>query len=45
MTKTLVGGRPLTAGVAMLATAVAVVSLLIGGLLAAVSLTGHVFGA
>lgn len=39
------GGRPLTAGVAMLATAVAVVSLLVGGLLAAVALTGHVFGA
>ncbi|MFB6938134.1 hypothetical protein PGH47_40475 [Streptomyces sp. HUAS 31] len=39
------GGRPLTAGVAMLATAVAVNSLLVGGLLAAVSLTGHVFGA
>lgn len=45
MTNTLAGGRPLTAGVAMLATAVAVVSLLVGGLLAAVSLTGHVFGA
>ncbi|MFI0961158.1 hypothetical protein ACH4S8_07075 [Streptomyces sp. NPDC021080] len=39
------GGRPLTAGVAMLAVAVAVVSLLVGGLLAAVALTGHVFGA
>ncbi|MER5939537.1 hypothetical protein ABT121_19700 [Streptomyces sp. NPDC001928] len=39
------GGRPLTAGVAMLATAVAVTSLLVGGLLAAVSLTGQVFGA
>ncbi|MFD6554635.1 hypothetical protein [Streptomyces sp. NPDC058398] len=39
------GGRPLTAGVAMLATAVAVVSVLVGGLLAAVALTGHVFGA
>ncbi|MFJ4367653.1 hypothetical protein ACIP4S_26270 [Streptomyces chartreusis] len=39
------GGRPLTAGVAMLATAVAVNSLLVGGLLTAVSLTGHVFGA
>ncbi|MGW6789352.1 hypothetical protein [Streptomyces chartreusis] len=38
-------GRPLTAGVAMLATAVAVNSLLVGGLLTAVSLTGHVFGA
>ncbi|MEU1256294.1 hypothetical protein ACWHLZ_40535 [Streptomyces chartreusis] len=42
---TAAGGRPLTAGVAMLATAVAVNSLLVGGLLAAVSLTGHVFGA
>ncbi|MEU9657252.1 hypothetical protein [Streptomyces chartreusis] len=40
-----VDGRPLTAGVAMLATVVAVNSLLVGGLLAAVSLTGHVFGA
>ncbi|MFF3419276.1 hypothetical protein ACFYW9_32025 [Streptomyces sp. NPDC002698] len=39
------GGRPLTAGVAMLATAVAVVGVLVGGLLAAVALTGHVFGA
>ncbi|WP_328456457.1 hypothetical protein OG780_39445 [Streptomyces sp. NBC_00386] len=39
------GGRALTAGVAMLATAVAVVSVLVGGLLAAVALTGHVFGA
>lgn len=39
------GGRPLTAGVVMLATAVAVVSVLVGGLLAAVALTGHVFGA
>ncbi|MFF3448775.1 hypothetical protein ACFYXJ_16770 [Streptomyces sp. NPDC002667] len=39
------GGRPLTAGVAMLATAVAVVSVLVGGLLAAVALTGHAFGA
>ncbi|MET8856580.1 hypothetical protein [Streptomyces sp. NPDC004579] len=38
-------GRPLTAGVAMLATAVAVVGVLVGGLLAAVALTGHVFGA
>ncbi|WP_037624345.1 hypothetical protein [Streptomyces aureus] len=38
-------GRHLTAGVAMLATAVAVVSLLVGGLLWAVALTGHVFGA
>ncbi|MGW7609009.1 hypothetical protein ACWGKW_17405 [Streptomyces sp. NPDC054766] len=40
-----VGGRPLTPGVAMLATAVGVVSVLVGGLLAAVALTGHVFGA
>ncbi|WP_406369181.1 hypothetical protein OG788_04420 [Streptomyces sp. NBC_00647] len=39
------GGRPLTPGVAMLATAVAVVSVPVGGLLAAVALTGHVFGA
>ncbi|MEU8644042.1 hypothetical protein AB0C91_19180 [Streptomyces sp. NPDC048674] len=39
------GGRPLTAGVAMLATTVAVVSVLVGGLLMAVGLTGHVFGA
>ncbi|UQA92069.1 hypothetical protein [Streptomyces halobius] len=39
------GGRRLTAGVAMLATAVAVTSLLVGTLLTAVSLTGHVFGA
>ncbi|WP_328685694.1 hypothetical protein [Streptomyces sp. NBC_00343] len=39
------GGRPLTAGIAMLATAVAVVSLLVGGLLTVVSPTGHVFGA
>ncbi|MPY37907.1 hypothetical protein FNH09_43880 [Streptomyces adustus] len=38
-------GRPLTAGVAVLATAVAVISVLVGGLLAAVSLTGHVLGA
>ncbi|MFD6496505.1 hypothetical protein ACFV99_09065 [Streptomyces sp. NPDC059944] len=39
------GGRPLTAGVATLATGVAVVSVLVGGLLMAVGLTGHVFGA
>ncbi|MFC5220297.1 hypothetical protein [Streptomyces coerulescens] len=39
------GGRPLSAGAAMLATAVAVTGLLVGGLLMAVSLTGHVFGA
>ncbi|MGI5460690.1 hypothetical protein ACQEWB_47505 [Streptomyces sp. CA-249302] len=38
-------GRPLTAGVAMLATAVAVISLLVGGLLTLVNMTGHVFGA
>ncbi|MFD4876243.1 hypothetical protein ACFWOB_23170 [Streptomyces sp. NPDC058420] len=45
MTNASEGGRPLTAGVAILATTVAVVSLLVGGLLTAVSLTGHVFGA
>lgn len=39
------GGRPLTAGVAMLATAVGVVGMLVGGLLAVVGVTGHVFGA
>ncbi|MFJ8059384.1 hypothetical protein [Streptomyces sp. NPDC096142] len=39
------GGRPLTAGVVILATTVAVVSLLVGGVLSAVSLTGHVLGA
>ncbi|ARF59095.1 hypothetical protein [Streptomyces gilvosporeus] len=38
-------GRELTAGVTMLATAVALISVLVGALLAAVSLTGHVFGA
>ncbi|MDC0767403.1 hypothetical protein [Streptomyces sp. HD] len=43
-TRTASGGRPLTAGVAMLATAVAVTGLLVGGLLTAVGLTGHVFG-
>ncbi|MFG2140093.1 hypothetical protein [Streptomyces sp. NPDC048650] len=39
------GGRELTPGVAMLATAVAVISIVVGALLAGVSLTGHVFGA
>ncbi|WP_435228330.1 hypothetical protein [Streptomyces sp. Tue6028] len=38
-------GRPLTAGLAMLAIAVAVINLLVGGLLTAVALTGHVLGA
>ncbi|MFE5893953.1 hypothetical protein ACFQ6E_34090 [Streptomyces sp. NPDC056462] len=38
-------GRPLTAAVAMLSMAVALTGLLVGGLLAAVGLTGHVFGA
>ncbi|MGW1614710.1 hypothetical protein ACWCQZ_35770 [Streptomyces sp. NPDC002285] len=38
-------GRPLTAAVAMLSIAVALTGLLIGGLLAAVGLTGHIFGA
>ncbi|WP_405854758.1 hypothetical protein OG407_03135 [Streptomyces sp. NBC_01515] len=44
MTNALAGGCPLTAGVAMPATAVVVVSLLVGGLLAGVSLTGHATG-
>ena len=39
------GGRPLTAGTAMLATVVAVISLTVGGVLTVVNLTGHVFGA
>ncbi|MCX4744194.1 hypothetical protein OG455_01465 [Kitasatospora sp. NBC_01287] len=39
------GGRELTPGVTMLATTVAVVSLLVGTLMAGVSLSGHVFGA
>lgn len=39
------GGRELTPAVAMLAVAVAIVSLLVGALMAAVSLAGHVFGA
>lgn len=39
------GGRPLTAGMALVTIAVAVTSLVVGGLLAAVGLTGHVFGA
>lgn len=38
-------GRPLSAGVAVLATAVAVINLLVGGTLTAVALTGHVLGA
>ncbi|MFJ9817293.1 hypothetical protein ACIRU3_18850 [Streptomyces sp. NPDC101151] len=38
-------GRPLSAGVALLATAVAVINLLVGGALTAVALTGHVLGA
>lgn len=39
------GGRELAAGVAMLATTVAVTSLLVGTAMAGVSLAGHVFGA
>ncbi|NEA56106.1 hypothetical protein G3I60_18600 [Streptomyces sp. SID13666] len=39
------GGRELTPAVAMLAVAVAIVSLLVGALMAAVSLAGHAFGA
>jgi hypothetical protein len=39
------GGRELSPGVAVLATAVAVVSMMVGTLMAAVSLSGHVFGA
>ncbi|MFG2332375.1 hypothetical protein ACGFMM_22455 [Streptomyces sp. NPDC048604] len=39
------GGRELTAGLTVLSAVVAVVSLLTGGLMAAVSLTDHVFGA
>ncbi|MYX97707.1 hypothetical protein GT045_23560 [Streptomyces sp. SID486] len=38
-------GRPLSAGVALLAVAVAVVNLLVGALLTIVALTGHVLGA
>ncbi|MBL1082541.1 hypothetical protein JK359_11200 [Streptomyces actinomycinicus] len=38
-------GRPLSAGVALLAVAVAVVNLLVGGVLTVVALTGHVLGA
>ncbi|WP_225826228.1 hypothetical protein [Streptomyces naphthomycinicus] len=38
-------GRPLSPGVALLAVAVAVVNLLVGGVLTAVALTGHVLGA
>ncbi|MCZ0991352.1 hypothetical protein O1M54_47995 [Streptomyces diastatochromogenes] len=38
-------GRPLSAGVALLATAVAVINLLVGGTLTTVALTGHVLGA
>ncbi|MFJ5033474.1 hypothetical protein ACIQB5_36615 [Streptomyces sp. NPDC088560] len=40
-----VPGRPLSAGVALLATAVAVINLLVGGVLTVVALTGHVLGA
>jgi hypothetical protein len=39
------GGRELTPGVAMLAATVAVISIVVGTLLAAGGLTGHVFGA
>ena len=39
------GGRELTAAVAMLATTVAVTSLLVGSVMAAAGLAGHVFGA
>ncbi|MEU3462883.1 hypothetical protein ABZ721_23415 [Streptomyces sp. NPDC006733] len=39
------GGRALTPAVPMLAVAVAIVSLLVGALMAAVSVAGHVFGA
>ncbi len=39
------GGRELTPGVAMLAATVAVISIVVGALLAAGGLTGHVFGA
>ncbi|GHE05270.1 hypothetical protein [Streptomyces alanosinicus] len=38
-------GRPLAPGVALLAVAVAVVNLLVGAVLTAVALTGHVLGA
>ncbi|MEU9991564.1 hypothetical protein AB0E10_33135 [Streptomyces sp. NPDC048045] len=38
-------GRPLSAGVAVLATAVAVINVLVGGTLTVVALTGHVLGA
>ncbi|MEU9976483.1 hypothetical protein [Streptomyces sp. NPDC051014] len=38
-------GRPLTAGLALLAVAVAVVNLLVGTALTGVALTGHAFGA
>jgi hypothetical protein len=40
-----VGGRELTPGVAMLAATVAVISIVVGTLLAAGGLTGHVLGA
>ncbi|MCZ4121873.1 hypothetical protein [Streptomyces sp. H39-S7] len=40
-----VGGRALTPAVVMLAVAVAVVSVLVGALMAGVSVAGHVFGA
>ncbi|MFG2827606.1 hypothetical protein ACGFWI_09105 [Streptomyces sp. NPDC048434] len=39
------GGRQLTPGTAMLATTVGVISIVVGALLAAVSLTGRTFGA
>ncbi|KOV65494.1 hypothetical protein [Streptomyces sp. MMG1121] len=38
-------GRPLSAGTAILAVAVAVINLLVGGVLTVVALTGHVLGA
>ncbi|MFF8731877.1 hypothetical protein ACF073_36185 [Streptomyces sp. NPDC015171] len=38
-------GRPLSAGVALLAVSVAVVNLLVGAVLTVVALTGHVLGA
>lgn len=42
---TLPPGRPLSAGVALLAVAVAVINLLVGGVLTVVALTGDVLGA
>jgi hypothetical protein len=41
----LLPGRPLSAGTALLAVAVAVVNLLVGAVLTTVALTGHVLGA